>query len=134
MLTCRLYPLRVYMHLSIFQTKHCNIDSCACLSDPDFERTVNIAEVQKNFHLLHRTAISSKFFGVLSNFYLMISSKDNLRPYHIHAKLVIIFYYIKWSPETTHPLATKRKKVHFYLHVPPCVRTFLLFWACWDVC
>lgn len=68
-----------------------------------------LQELQKNFHLLQRTAISTKLFGVLSNFYLMISIKYKLRPYHMHVKLIIIIHCIKLSSEVTHPVATKRK-------------------------
>lgn len=112
-----LYLLRLYIHLLSFHTKNCNIILVLASVTLILKGQLMLQELQKNFHLLQRTAITTKFFGVLSNFYWMISSKGKLGPYHMHVKLAIIIHCLqKWLVLLT----LREKKCIFTCMFPLC--------------
>lgn len=116
----------------MFHSEDCITNASAGLCDPSFERTFNVAPEE-----LPSSTEDSYQYQVLmslSNFYLMISSKDKLGPYQMYAKLMIVLHCFKWPLEVSYPVVPNGKKLHFYLHVPPCIRAFLCYFGGVGLC
>lgn len=111
------------MHFLIFHTKTRITDASACLCDPNFERTFNVAPEELPSSTW-KDVYQYQVLMSLSNFCLMISSKDKLGPFQMYATLMIVFHCITWPSEVSYLVATNGKNRIFISMFLPASELF----------